>query len=118
MENKDLVPLLEEYVNQMRAEIKNLNTCGHTLKSEVKVLQNTITSFKDKETKCNGVFLDYETRLRDLEKIAPQVKSDKELVDTKLTTTNAAVKMISGQIQWVWRTILAMCLAIIVRFIT
>lgn len=44
MNNETLVPLLEEYVNQMKIEMKNLNDCGYTLKSEIKILQNTVAS--------------------------------------------------------------------------
>jgi chromosome segregation ATPase len=101
MDNKDLVPLLEEYVNQMKSEIANLNTCGHTLKSEVKVLQNTLGAYNDKTRRCDDIFVDVEQRLRNLEKISPQIKSDKELVETKLNTTKDNVKTLTGQIQWV-----------------
>ncbi len=97
MYNETIVPLLEEYVNQMKIEMKNLNECGHLLKSEVKVLQNTITNYSERGKKCDTIFLDYEKRLRELEKHESEV----QVIKTKLNNTDINVKTVTGHLQWI-----------------
>ena len=133
MDNDTLIVLLEEWVKEMKNEIKNLNICGSVLKQDIFELKGIAKSYSDIKTSCDSRFVDFEARLRSLEKSdgvfettiekkAGDIKEikntssfDKTLLTTKIKTNENAIKKINDNSRWQWRTIFIMCIGFLTK---
>jgi len=108
--DKDIVTLLEEYLNVMKDEMKNLNICVSALKNEVNILKNTNTMYIDSRGRCDDTINDMETRIRMLEKQDGTVNTNiqtlttnliayKTLVENRTIMNEKSLDKVSGSVQ-------------------
>ena len=100
--NVILIHLLEEWVKEMKEEIKHMHTCGDKLKKEVSNLTNEVNkislisdSLTEVKATCVKRHDDHELRLRSAESVCHDIAVNKEisnLGDSNLETRIKSIK--------------------------
>ena len=96
--NVVLVHLLEEWVKEMKEEIKSIHRCGDTLRTEVSNLKQEVTKFStlndafiESKLDCTKKHDDHESRIREMESCGHNVKTNKELAKTNINNLEKIV---------------------------
>jgi len=139
MDENTFVSLLENWIKEMKSEIDKVKDCGHNLKTEINNLKNETNNLKSltqtintlkteitidlKELKNNisKKNAEYDLRLVDLEKkdltLISENTADKNDINLKLESVKDKNKTLSNQLSWIWRSILALSIGVIYKFL-